>query len=107
MLLAWFTWNTGSRIRRLARRTTETGWGYDMASMLQVSLMGYASGGAFLGLAYFDLDYTLIAVMVICSLLVREQIATAEAAENITVRCSAGLDISYGIGMNGMERRYQ
>ena len=42
--------------------------------MLQVTLMGYASCGAFLGLAYFDLYYVLIAIMVICNILIKEQI---------------------------------
>jgi len=34
--------------------------------MVQVSLVGYASAGAFLGLAYFDYYYTLIALVVLC-----------------------------------------
>jgi hypothetical protein len=34
--------------------------------MTQVSLVGYASAGAFLGLAYFDYYYTLIALIVLC-----------------------------------------
>ena len=107
MLLAWFTWNTGSRIRRLARRTPETGWGYDMASMLQVSLMGYASGGAFLGLAYFDLYYTLIAVMVICSLLVREQVAAAQAVESAPVSGSGGPEIRGSPDIQGFNRTFR
>jgi hypothetical protein len=43
--------------------------------MVQVSMVGYASGGAFLGLAYFDLYYNLIAIMVICRLTLEYQIA--------------------------------
>jgi probable O-glycosylation ligase (exosortase A-associated) len=80
MLLAWFAWNTGSRIRRQAGRSEETRWCADLASMLQVSLMGYAAAGAFLGLAYFDLYYNLIAMMVICRVLLQEQIFQMEAA---------------------------
>jgi hypothetical protein len=34
--------------------------------MVQVSLVGYATAGAFLGLAYFDYYYTLIALVVLC-----------------------------------------
>ena len=34
--------------------------------MIQVSLVGYATAGAFLGLAYFDYYYTLIALVVLC-----------------------------------------
>ena len=33
--------------------------------MIQVSMIGYATGGAFLGLACFDLYYDLIAIVVI------------------------------------------
>lgn len=75
MLLAWFTWNTGNRIRRLSKLTPETRWSGDMASMLQVSLIGYAAAGAFLGLAYFDLYYNLIAIMVICKVLLLQEVA--------------------------------
>jgi probable O-glycosylation ligase (exosortase A-associated) len=82
MMLAWFTWNTGSRIRRRAGRSEETRWCADLASMLQVSLMGYAAAGAFLGLAYFDLYYDLIAMMVICRILLKEQILQMEAVED-------------------------
>jgi hypothetical protein len=32
--------------------------------MLQVSLVGYGVGGLFLGLAYFDLPYSLLALVV-------------------------------------------
>jgi probable O-glycosylation ligase (exosortase A-associated) len=75
MLLAWFTWNTGNRIRRLTKRRPETKWAADLASMVQVSMVGYAASGAFLGLAYFDLYYTLIAIMVICKMVSLEELA--------------------------------
>jgi len=83
LLLAWFTWNTGSRIKRMAKHDTETKWAADLASMLQVSLVGYASSGAFLGLAYFDLYYTLVAVMVICKVVVEEQLAEDKSPEMV------------------------
>jgi probable O-glycosylation ligase (exosortase A-associated) len=75
MLLAWFTWNTGNHIRRLARRRSETKWAADLAGMVQVSMIGYAASGAFLGLAYFDLYYTLIAIMVLCKLICLKELA--------------------------------
>ena len=82
LLLAWFTWNTGSRIRKQAGRSKETIWYRDLASMLQVSLMGYAVSGAFLGLAYFDLYYNLIAMMVICKVLLTEQLRLQEPVKD-------------------------
>ena len=84
MLLAWFTWNTGNHIRRLARRRPETKWAADLASMIQVSLLGYAASGAFLGLAYFDLYYTLIALMVICKILCQQELAALDDVPGMT-----------------------
>jgi hypothetical protein len=46
---------------------------YHLGSMMQVSLIGYAVTGAFLGLAYFDLYYTLIAIVVITRDLLRKE----------------------------------
>jgi uncharacterized membrane protein len=52
--------------------------------MVQVSLVGYASAGAFLGLAYFDFYYTLIAIVVLCKVVLvsREAARKAEIADN-------------------------
>jgi hypothetical protein len=46
--------------------------------MAQVSFIGYAVGGAFLGLAYFDLPYTIMALVACTYAVVRDQIRTAE-----------------------------
>ena len=48
--------------------------------MLQVSFIGYAVSGAFLGLAYFDYYYDLIAVALIASQLVQTKHELQEAA---------------------------
>ena len=80
MLLAWFAWNTASRIRRASERSEEARWSGDLASMLQVSLLGYAAAGAFLGLAYFDLYYDLVAMIVICRVITQEDSLQREAA---------------------------
>jgi putative inorganic carbon (HCO3(-)) transporter len=34
--------------------------------MIQVAMVGYAVGGAFLSLAYFDLPYNLLVIIVAC-----------------------------------------
>lgn len=46
-------------------------WAGNLSRMLQVSLIGYAVGGAFLGLSYFDLYYHLIALIIIVQSIVR------------------------------------
>ena len=48
-------------------------WARNLAAMLQVSIVGYAVGGAFLGLAYFDLYYHLVAMMVIAQVVANRE----------------------------------
>ncbi len=74
LLLAVLTLNSARKLIKEAKKHEETMWISDLAAMLQVSLIGYAVSGAFLGLAYFDLYYHLIALVVLCRvILVKEQ----------------------------------
>ena len=66
LMLGLMTWRTASWVIGRARRDREKRWVADLAAMIQVSLVGYATAGAFLGLAYFDYYYTLIALVVLC-----------------------------------------
>lgn len=65
LLLGWFAWRSCSVAAKQARPHPERQWIADLAAMLQVSLVGYAACGAFLGLAYFDFYYHLIALVVL------------------------------------------
>ncbi len=71
--LGFFTWRTASWTIRRSRDVPSMVWAADLCSMCQVSLAGYAVGGAFAGLAYFDLPYHLMAIVVLCKILVREE----------------------------------
>lgn len=73
------TWFKCSGIIRRAKRDPELKWALDLAAMLQVSLLGYASAGAFLGLAYFDYFYHLLAIAVVLADLVTQRIASPGA----------------------------
>ena len=65
-LLMWMvTWHWAGWLRTKARRDPETEWASVLGSMVQVSLVGYAVGGAFLSLAYFDLPYYLLVMVVL------------------------------------------
>jgi probable O-glycosylation ligase (exosortase A-associated) len=55
---------TARKIVRETKNEPRLFWMRDLASMIHVSLIGYAASGAFLGLAYFDFYYTLLAVLV-------------------------------------------
>lgn len=63
--LGLLAYRMGSRIIRNSRDRPDLQWAKNLAAMIQVSLVGYATCGAFLGLAYFDLYYTLIALLVL------------------------------------------
>ena len=65
LLLGVMTWRTASWVIKHARRSPEHRWAADLAAMIQVSLVGYATAGAFVGVAYFDLYYALITVVVL------------------------------------------
>lgn len=72
-----------ARLMRLGRTSDELHWAYDLGAMCQVSLVGYAVGGAFLGLAYFDLPYTIMAFVVIGQVVAERQWAeTGHAASH-------------------------
>jgi probable O-glycosylation ligase (exosortase A-associated) len=65
MLLGLLTWWRAGRVIKRCKKNPDDKWAVDLASMVQVSMVGYATGGAFLGLAYFDLYYHLVAIVVI------------------------------------------
>ena len=80
LALGIMTWFTASWVIRHARGSPETRWLADMVGMVQVSLVGYAAGGAFLGLAYFDFYYNLIAIVVLAKVLLLRRLAEAKTA---------------------------
>jgi len=63
--LGYSAWRSCIWIMKRTKENSGLRWIYDLAAMLQVSLVGYAVSGAFLGLAYFDLYYNLIALIII------------------------------------------
>lgn len=74
LLLGILTLRIGGKIIRATKNTPELHWAYNLASMVQVSIIGYAVGGAFLGLAYFDLYYHFIAILVILNAIVTNKL---------------------------------
>jgi len=63
--LAFSAWRGASWVRKQTKKDLERKWMFDLASMVQVSLVAYAVSGAALGLAYFDYYYILILCVVI------------------------------------------
>ena len=64
LVMGLLTLLMAGRTIRMARDREDLRWAALLAGMLQVSLVGYVVGGLFLGLAYFDLPYSLLALVV-------------------------------------------
>ena len=72
LLLWWSVWRWAGRLRVTGRTSTPDAWARQLGGMIQVSLVGYLVGGAFLSLAYFDLPYNLLVLAVVARRLVRQ-----------------------------------
>lgn len=58
-------WANGFRIIKLAQSNPEYKWAGDLARMMQVSLVGYASGGLFVNIGYCEIPYYLIVALMV------------------------------------------
>jgi probable O-glycosylation ligase (exosortase A-associated) len=61
----WLSWRDAARLRKLTKGRADLSWVFRLAGMCQVSLVGFMVGGAFLSLAYFDLPYNLMVIIVV------------------------------------------
>lgn len=77
LLVGFTAYRSGSAVLRAVRDRPDLKWAGDLAAMMQVSMVGYAVGGAFLGLSYFDLYYHLVAVIVVLKAIVAEKAVPA------------------------------
>lgn len=65
-LLLWITtYREAGWLMKNARGSPHTLWAAQLGAMAQVSLVGYATGGAFLSLGYFDLPYNIMVLVVL------------------------------------------
>jgi probable O-glycosylation ligase (exosortase A-associated) len=65
VLIGLFAWIRAQQVIKRCRHDPGNKWAADLSAMIQVSLVGYATGGAFLGLAYFDLPYHLMIIILL------------------------------------------
>jgi probable O-glycosylation ligase (exosortase A-associated) len=79
--LGTLTFMKAGSIRRQTRKRPDLSRANTLASMLQVSLAGYATSGAFLGLAYFDFFYVLVVLTVVLYSIVQRDLAAEPAAD--------------------------
>jgi probable O-glycosylation ligase (exosortase A-associated) len=73
-LAIWFSaWRSAAWLRKNANEVPQAKWGGELGAMCQVSLVGYLVGGAFLSLAYFDLPYDIMAMVVLARVWVQRK----------------------------------
>lgn len=81
-LVLWATtWNTASWLRKHGGAQPQTAWCADLGSMAQASIIGFAAGGAFLSLAYYDLPFIVMTLLVLSKQWVKSEAWKRESAE--------------------------
>ena len=65
LLVFIFAWQAAGQLVKQYHESQTDRWISDLASMLQVSLVAYLAGGAFLSLSYFDLPWHVVIIIVL------------------------------------------
>lgn len=73
LTLMIFSWRSASTVIKTLKHIPEYAWMRDLAAMLQVSLIAYLTAGAFLGMAYFDLPYNIVVMIVMMKVILRRE----------------------------------
>ena len=96
LTLLTLTWRTGSTIIRMSKGLPDLLWATNLAKMLQVSIIGYAVGGSFLSVLYFDVFYYIIACLVLLRTIVEKEVSNSPAilghAHSARLGSAFGLD---------------
>ena len=110
-LLLWIlVWRDSSWIVRQTRSQTSLHWASDLARMVQVSLVGYFVGGAFLNLAQYDVPYNLLVALALTRVLVERELKGHEQKEGVpnnTQSDAARADGRVAAGTTGLEPRIE
>lgn len=74
LMLGLLTWRTASRLATETAKDEEFGpWVPMLMKCVQIGLIGFAAGGAFLTLVHFDMTYYFVAIVVLVQATVRER----------------------------------
>lgn len=88
--LGFVGWNNARRLVRAARDKPEFAWTADLARAIQVSLVGFAVGGTFVNIAYWELQYYELVALMIAWNLVQESTAANVALQRRVPANKAG-----------------
>jgi probable O-glycosylation ligase (exosortase A-associated) len=76
LLLGFLTWRYAAWIVRHSRGIADLQWAASLAAMVQSSLIGFAVGGAFLSLLYWDVPYYLMVAIMATRAVVQQHLRT-------------------------------
>jgi len=85
LLLGFMSWRTGTWIIRNTKGVEAHQWAYNLATMIQVSLIGFGMGGAFLSLLYFEVPLYLMSALVITRIILEKELEEKDAPAAIPV----------------------
>ncbi len=85
------SWSAAGWLRRNAKAIPQAAWCAELGGMCQVALIGYAVGGAFLSLAYFDLPYEIMVALLVTRQWVRSRAWETEPLQPYGWRWVPGL----------------
>jgi probable O-glycosylation ligase (exosortase A-associated) len=103
LLLGFLAFRTAGKLISQVKKLPDGGgdltWARELCAMLQVSLLGYIVGGSFLGLAYFDLPYHLVALILLTRIELNRALAAREAEPQAVSRPAERLGSPRPIGV--------
>jgi hypothetical protein len=79
--ILWMAFRNGAWVIARSREHADLAWTGDLSRMIQVSLIAYCMGGAFLSLAYYDLPWHLFAILIVCGQLTERHLRDARSAQ--------------------------
>lgn len=86
LFLMFCTWRIGTRVKKFCKDKPELKWAGDLATMCQVSIVGYAVAGAFLSMPYYDFYYYTIALLVLLDKQIKEKHRNHEGSKRVVPR---------------------
>lgn len=91
LALLFVSWRTCSRIRRNTRGSPQDKWAFDLASMLQVSLLAFMTAGAASTSSYFDFSYQLMAMCTLLTGMLADRSPVSVASDAVKRRAAGAL----------------
>ena len=77
LALILVSWRKATTVAQACRKTPGMEWGDPLMRMVQVSILGFLVGGAFLTLLHFDLPYYLFGLVVMVEATLKEHVGAA------------------------------